>query len=102
VNRPRVGRPPTCITRAFSGPYVGRIGAARPAVCDVVSCGIVSAVSGREIKVPMLVAAALCLLAALGGVALLFADSGQALGFAVLGFFGAGAYVLGRKGLGFD
>lgn len=50
----------------------------------------------------MLVVAALCLLAALGGVALLFADGGQALGFALLGFFGAGAFVLGRKGLGFD
>ena len=38
------------------------------------------AVNDREIKVPMLVAAALCLLAALGGVALLFAESGHALG----------------------
>jgi hypothetical protein len=65
-------------------------------------CGIVRAVKVREIKVPMLVAAALCLLAALGGVALLFAESGQALGFALLGFFGAGAFVLGRKALGFD
>jgi hypothetical protein len=60
------------------------------------------AVNDREIKVPMLVAAALCLLAALGGGALLFADSGHALGFALLGFFGAGAFVLGRKALGFN
>lgn len=50
----------------------------------------------------MLVAAALCLLVALGGGALLFATSGHALGFALLGFFGAGAFVLGRKALGFN
>ncbi|MCW2866787.1 MAG: hypothetical protein JWR20_975 [Marmoricola sp.] len=50
----------------------------------------------------MLVAAALCLLAALGGGALLFAPSSRPLGFALLGFFGAGAFVLGRKALGFD
>ena len=36
------------------------------------------------------------------GAALIFADGGQALGFALLGFFGAGAFVLGRKGLGLD
>jgi hypothetical protein len=63
---------------------------------------MVRAVAERRVKVPMLVVAALCLLAALGGLALVFTDSGQALGFALLGFFGAGAYVLGRKGLGFD
>ncbi|WP_460819955.1 hypothetical protein [Nocardioides korecus] len=56
----------------------------------------------RGIKVPMLLAAVLCLLAALGGVALLFADSSHPLGFALLGFFGAGAFVLGRKALGLD
>jgi hypothetical protein len=59
-------------------------------------------VSDREIKVPMLVVAVLCLLLALAGGALLFLHGGQALGFALLGFFGAGAYVLGRKALGFD
>ena len=58
--------------------------------------------SDREIKVPMLVVAVLCLLAALAGGALLFTDGGQALGFALLGFFGAGAFVLGRQALGFD
>ncbi len=56
----------------------------------------------RQIKVPMLVAALLCLLAALAGGALLFVHGGQTLGFALLGFFGAGAFVLGRKSLGFD
>lgn len=48
----------------------------------------------------MLVVAVLCLLVALGGGALLFAEGGQMLGFALLGFFGAGAFVLGRKALG--
>ena len=50
----------------------------------------------------MLVVAALCLLAALGGGVLAFAENGQALGLALLGFFGAGAFVLGRKALGFS
>ena len=50
----------------------------------------------------MLVVALLCLMTALLGAAMVFSDSGQALGFALLGFFGAGAFVLGRKGLGFD
>ena len=49
----------------------------------------------------MLVVAVACLLLALTGALLLFADGGQALGFALLGFFGAGAFVLGRKALGF-
>jgi hypothetical protein len=60
------------------------------------------AVADRQIKVPMLVVAVLCLLAALAGGTLLFTDGGQVLGFALLGFFGAGAFVLGRKALGFD
>ncbi|MFL6108303.1 MAG: hypothetical protein ACJ72D_26810 [Marmoricola sp.] len=55
----------------------------------------------RRTNAPMLVVAVLCLLMALGGAALLFVHGGQALGFALLGFFGAGAYVLGRKALGF-
>lgn len=50
----------------------------------------------------MLVVAALCLLVAVGGGALLFVDNGQALGFGLLGFFGAGAFVLGRQALGFS
>jgi hypothetical protein len=50
----------------------------------------------------MLVVAVLCLLAALAGGTLVFSDRGQALGFALLGFFGAGAFVLGRKALGLD
>ncbi len=48
----------------------------------------------------MLVVALLCLVAALAGAALLFSDGGQPVGFALLGFFGAGAFVLGRKALG--
>lgn len=58
--------------------------------------------SKREIKWPMLVVATLCLLVALAGGTLVFTDGGQALGFGLLGFFGAGAYVLGRKALGLD
>ena len=50
----------------------------------------------------MLVVAVMCLLFALTGLWLLFLDGGQTLGFALLGFFGAGAYVLGRKALGRD
>jgi hypothetical protein len=61
------------------------------------------AVGKREIKVPMLVVAALCLFAALAGGTLVVAGGGgQAPGFGLLGFFGAGAYVLGRKALGLD
>jgi hypothetical protein len=69
--------------------------------CHLDGCGILGAVTVREIKWPMLVAAALCLLAALGGGALVLSGSGSALGFGLLGFFGAGAFVLGRKALGF-
>lgn len=58
--------------------------------------------SERKIKVPVLVVAVLCLLTALAGGTLVFQESGQALGFALLGFFGAGAWVMGRKGLGRD
>ncbi len=50
----------------------------------------------------MRVVATLCLLGALAGGTRVFTDGGQALGFGLLGFFGAGAYVLGRKALGFD
>lgn len=59
-------------------------------------------VNGRQIKAPMVVVAVLCLLLAFSGGALLFVHGGQVLGFALLGFFGAGAFVLGRKALGFD
>ena len=50
----------------------------------------------------MLVAALLCLVPVLaGGYLVVGSDSGgEALGFALLGFFGAGAVVLGRKALG--
>ena len=56
----------------------------------------------RQVKAPVLVAALVCLAVALLGAAMISSDSGQALGFALLGFFGAGAFVLGRKGLGLD
>ena len=49
----------------------------------------------------MLVVALGCLLPALGGLALLLAEgsNGDALGLALIGFFGAGAVVLGRQAL---
>lgn len=58
--------------------------------------------SSREISWPLLVVAVLCALPVLGGVALLLADGsgGEALGFALIGFFGAGVVVLGRKAFG--
>lgn len=51
----------------------------------------------------MLVVAAFCALVAFGGgVLAVGVDGGQALGWALLGFFGSGAVVLGRKALGFS
>lgn len=49
----------------------------------------------------MLVGALLCLLPVIGGVALIFGgdDGMEAIGFALVGFFGAGVVVLGRKAL---
>ncbi|MET3962611.1 hypothetical protein ABIE44_002545 [Marmoricola sp. OAE513] len=55
--------------------------------------------SNREINWPMLVVAALCLVPVAAGVFLLFADGGQALAWALIGFFGAGVWVLGRKAI---
>ena len=46
---------------------------------------------------PLLVAALLCLAPVVGGVLLLGYDGGAALGWALIGFFGAGVFVLGRK-----
>lgn len=52
----------------------------------------------RRVNWGLLVAAFLCLLPVLGGIALLQAGGG-ALGWALIGFFGAGVVVLGRRGL---
>ncbi|GAW49026.1 MULTISPECIES: hypothetical protein [unclassified Nocardioides] len=46
---------------------------------------------------PLLVAALLCLVPVVAGVLLLGHDGGAALGWALIGFFGAGVVVLGRK-----
>jgi hypothetical protein len=51
--------------------------------------------SGR-VNTSMLVVAIMLLLPALGGLALAL-NGGGPLGWALLGFFGAGAVVLGRK-----
>ena len=57
--------------------------------------------SDRRISWPLLVLATLCLVPVAGGVALLLAEGegGDALGWALIGFFGAGVVVLGRKAL---
>ena len=47
----------------------------------------------------LLVVAVLLLVPVAGGVTLLFYDGGTALGLALIGFFGAGVVVLGRKAL---
>lgn len=47
----------------------------------------------------MLVLALLCLLPVALGVRLAFDEEWQALGFALVGFFGAGVVVLARRGL---
>ncbi|MCW2793877.1 MAG: Alpha/beta hydrolase fold protein [Nocardioides sp.] len=51
----------------------------------------------RRINWPLLVVALLCLLPVVGGVALIGSEGGQSLGWALVGFFGAGVVVLGRK-----
>ena len=48
---------------------------------------------------PLLVVALLCLVPVVGGVLLLFQDGGAALGWGLIGFFGAGVVVLTRKAL---
>ena len=55
----------------------------------------------RRISWSLLVLALLCLVPVAGGVALLLSDGegGEALGWALVGFFGAGVVVLGRKAL---
>lgn len=46
---------------------------------------------------PLLLGALLCLVPVAGGVLLLGTDGGGPLGWALIGFFGAGVVVLGRK-----
>lgn len=53
--------------------------------------------SEHRIHWPLLIVALLCLLPVAGGVALLRTEGGQSLGWALIGFFGAGVVVLGRK-----
>lgn len=62
---------------------------------------------GRDILVdvnwPMLLLALACLLPVGAGVAILLAgDGGAPLAWGLIGFFGAGVVVLGRKALGRD
>ena len=53
----------------------------------------------RRFSWGVLAAALLCLRPDLGGIALVMSDGGEAMGWALIGFFGAGVFVLGRKGL---
>ena len=55
--------------------------------------------SERRISWSLLVVAVLLLIPVAGGVVLLTYDGGAALGLALIGFFGAGVVVLGRKAL---
>jgi hypothetical protein len=56
-------------------------------------------VSTRQVNWSLLVAAILCLAPVVGGIVLLTYDGGAALGWGLIGFFGAGVVVLGRKAL---
>jgi hypothetical protein len=51
----------------------------------------------RQISWGRLVGALVCLLPVIGGVLLIQEDGGTPLGWALIGFFGAGVVVLGRK-----
>ena len=54
----------------------------------------------RRFSWGLLVVALLCLLPVLVGVWLVRQEGGAALGWALIGFFGAGVVVLGKKALG--
>jgi len=47
----------------------------------------------------LMLVALLCLVPVVGGIVLLTYDGGAALGWGLIGFFGAGVVVLGRKAL---
>ena len=53
----------------------------------------------RHLRWPLLILALLCLVPVAGGVALVLAEGegSEPLGWALIGFFGSGAVVLGRK-----
>jgi hypothetical protein len=56
-------------------------------------------VSRPRVSWSLLAFALILLVPVAGGVTLLFYDGGAALGLALIGFFGAGFVVLGRKAL---
>ena len=55
--------------------------------------------STRQVNWSLLVVAVLCLAPVIGGIVLLTYDGGAALGWGLIGFFGAGVVVLGRKAI---
>lgn len=59
-------------------------------------------VTDRRPHWPMLLVAAACLIPVLAGVALLLDSSADPLAWGLIGFFGAGAVVLGRKAISGD
>jgi hypothetical protein len=59
-------------------------------------------VGSRQVNWSLLVGALLCLVPVIGGVVLLGHHGGAALGWAMIGFFGAGVVVLGRKAISGD
>lgn len=58
-------------------------------------------VSIRHLSWPVLAVALLCLLPVAAGVVLVLSgrEGSEALGYGLIGFFGAGAFVLARKAL---
>jgi len=55
--------------------------------------------SERRISWTLLAVALACLVPVIGGIVLLTYDGGGALGWGLIGFFGAGVVVLGRKAI---
>ena len=55
--------------------------------------------SERRVSWSLLVVALLCLVPVVGGIVLLTYDGGARPGLALIGFFGAGVVVLGRKAI---
>jgi hypothetical protein len=70
-------------------------------VAATIASDILDTVSAhRHVSWPTAVLAILCLVPVLVGVALVLGgEGGQPLGMALVGFFGAGVVVLGRKAL---
>ena len=80
-------------------PASARAGRAQAAKVAPLAREIWAVMSERRISWSLLVVAVLLLIPVGVGVTLLTYDGGAALGWALIGFFGAGVVVLGRKAL---